>query len=49
MTITRDVSLKNAMNVLTSAGIEIRSAGAYTTTYASVAFTGFEPIKTYCV
>jgi ornithine decarboxylase len=29
--------------------LEIRSAGAYTTTYASVAFNGFEPIKTYCV
>ena len=28
---------------------EIRSAGAYTTTYASVAFNGFEPLKTYCV
>ncbi len=29
--------------------LEIRAAGAYTTTYASVAFNGFEPIKTYCV
>ncbi|MBL8704650.1 MAG: type III PLP-dependent enzyme [Rhodospirillales bacterium] len=29
--------------------LEIRSAGAYTTTYAAVAFNGFEPIKTYCV
>ena len=29
--------------------LEIRSAGAYTTTYASVAFNGFEPLKTYCV
>ena len=29
--------------------LEIRSAGAYTTTYASVAFNGFDPIKTYCV
>ena len=29
--------------------LEIRSTGAYTTTYASVAFNGFEPIKTYCV
>jgi ornithine decarboxylase len=29
--------------------LEIRSAGAYTTTYASVAFNGFEPIKTYCI
>jgi ornithine decarboxylase len=29
--------------------LEIRSAGAYTTTYASVAFNGFEPLKTFCV
>jgi len=29
--------------------LEIRSAGAYTTTYAAVAFNGFEPLKTYCV
>ncbi len=29
--------------------LEIRAAGAYTTTYASVAFNGFEPLKTYCV
>jgi ornithine decarboxylase len=29
--------------------LEIRAAGAYTSTYASVAFNGFEPIKTYCV
>ena len=29
--------------------VEIRAAGAYTTTYASVAFNGFEPLKTYCV
>jgi ornithine decarboxylase len=29
--------------------LEIRSAGAYTTTYASVGFNGFDPLKTYCV
>ena len=29
--------------------VEIRAAGAYTSTYASVAFNGFEPLKTYCV
>jgi ornithine decarboxylase len=29
--------------------LEIRAAGAYTTTYAAVAFNGFEPMKTYCV
>ncbi|MCA3245161.1 MAG: type III PLP-dependent enzyme [Tagaea sp.] len=29
--------------------LEIRATGAYTTTYASVAFNGFEPIKTYCI
>ena len=29
--------------------LEIRGAGAYTTTYASVAFNGFEPLKCYCV
>jgi len=29
--------------------LEIRSAGAYTTTYASVAFNGFAPLRTYCV
>ena len=29
--------------------IELRSAGAYTATYASVAFNGFAPLKTYCV
>lgn len=29
--------------------LEIRSAGAYTTTYASVAFNGFEPLRCYCI
>jgi ornithine decarboxylase len=29
--------------------IEILSAGAYTTTYASVGFNGFLPLKTYCI
>jgi ornithine decarboxylase len=29
--------------------LEIRAAGAYTTTYASVAFNGFEPLRTYCI
>ncbi|MBM3503864.1 MAG: type III PLP-dependent enzyme [Alphaproteobacteria bacterium] len=29
--------------------IEIRACGAYTSTYASVAFNGFEPLKTYCI
>jgi len=29
--------------------LEIRSTGAYTTTYASVAFNGFSPLKTYCI
>ncbi len=29
--------------------LEIRGAGAYTTTYASVAFNGFEPLKCHCV
>ena len=29
--------------------LEIRAAGAYTTTYASVAFNGFEPLKCHCV
>ncbi len=29
--------------------LEIRAAGAYTATYASVGFNGFAPLKTYCV
>jgi ornithine decarboxylase len=29
--------------------LEIRSAGAYTTTYSSVAFNGFEPLRCYCI
>lgn len=29
--------------------LEIRSAGAYTSTYASVAFNGFEPMRCYCI
>ncbi|MBM3620448.1 MAG: type III PLP-dependent enzyme [Alphaproteobacteria bacterium] len=29
--------------------VEILSTGAYTTTYASVAFNGFAPLKTYCI
>lgn len=29
--------------------LEIRSAGAYTATYASVAFNGFEPLRCYCI
>ena len=27
----------------------ILSTGAYTSTYASVCFNGFDPIRTYCV
>ena len=29
--------------------LEIRSAGAYTTTYSAVAFNGFEPLRSYCI
>ena len=29
--------------------LEIRATGAYTTTYASVAFNGFEPLKCHCI
>jgi ornithine decarboxylase len=29
--------------------LQIRSAGAYTSTYASVAFNGFEPLRCYCI
>jgi ornithine decarboxylase len=29
--------------------VEIRAAGAYTSTYASVGFNGFAPLKTYCL
>ena len=29
--------------------LEIRAAGAYTSTYASVAFNGFEPLRCYCI
>ncbi|QNT69987.1 type III PLP-dependent enzyme [Defluviicoccus vanus] len=29
--------------------LHIRSAGAYTSTYASVAFNGFEPMRCYCI
>jgi ornithine decarboxylase len=29
--------------------VEILSTGAYTTTYSSVAFNGFQPLKTYCI
>jgi ornithine decarboxylase len=29
--------------------VEIRATGAYTSTYASVAFNGFEPLRTYCI
>jgi ornithine decarboxylase len=29
--------------------VEIKSAGAYTSTYSSVGFNGFAPLKTYCV
>jgi ornithine decarboxylase len=29
--------------------VEFLSTGAYTSTYASVGFNGFEPLKTYCV
>jgi ornithine decarboxylase len=29
--------------------IQILSAGAYTSTYASVGFNGFPPLKTYCI
>ena len=29
--------------------VEILSAGSYTTTYASVGFNGFEPLKAYYI
>jgi ornithine decarboxylase len=29
--------------------LEIRATGAYTTTYAAVAFNGLEPLKSYCI
>lgn len=29
--------------------LEIHATGAYTSTYASVAFNGFEPLRTYCI
>jgi ornithine decarboxylase len=29
--------------------VEILSTGAYTTTYSSVAFNGFEPLRSYCI
>ena len=29
--------------------VRIMAAGAYTSTYASVGFNGFEPLKTYCI
>ncbi|WP_207484605.1 type III PLP-dependent enzyme [Arenibaculum pallidiluteum] len=29
--------------------VTIHAAGAYTTTYASVAFNGFEPLRQYCI
>ena len=29
--------------------VEILSAGAYTSSYASVGFNGFAPLKTYCI
>lgn len=29
--------------------LQIRSAGAYTATYASVAFNGFQPLRCYCI
>jgi ornithine decarboxylase len=29
--------------------LEIASTGAYTTTYAAVAFNGFEPLRAYCI
>ena len=29
--------------------LQIRSTGAYTATYASVAFNGFEPLRCYCI
>jgi ornithine decarboxylase len=29
--------------------VQILSTGAYTSTYASVGFNGFAPLKTYCI
>ena len=29
--------------------VEIQATGAYTSSYASVGFNGFTPIKTYCI
>jgi ornithine decarboxylase len=29
--------------------VQILAAGAYTTTYSSVGFNGFPPLKAYCI
>jgi ornithine decarboxylase len=42
-----DYSLPLALKV--GDKVEVLSAGAYTTTYASVGFNGFPPIKTHCI
>ena len=34
---------------LAALGVEILSTGAYTTTYSSVAFNGFAPLKAVCI
>ena len=37
------------VDLATGDKLEIRAAGAYTSTYASVAFNGFEPLRCYCI
>ena len=29
--------------------VQVLATGAYTSTYASVCFNGFEPLRTYCI
>lgn len=40
---------KLPINLKVGDKIQILSAGAYTSTYASVGFNGFPPLKTYCI
>jgi len=40
---------KLPLNLKVGDKVEFLSTGAYTSTYSSVGFNGFEPLKTYCI
>ena len=49
LSVSDKTGLIELARALTARGIEILSTGAYTTTYSSVAFNGFAPLRAICI